>query len=192
MRTVLTVAFLVVSASTLGAQQRSASRFRVALGVASGSTWLEEAAGHTVSSGVAPTFGMELRFPRPSELEYLVGLRASRAAVTVDGQGSYDGDPIYVLDAFVGGARLVGGRLSFRGGVVGALIAGGGDVAPFADASRFAPGIEIGGALRVTDRLPISLALGGQVLRYGGSGAAPTDAEAGAVYRVVLELRHGR
>ena len=191
MRILFPVAILVASASTLGAQQRSASRFGVALGVASGSTWLEQAGGPSVSTGVAPTLAMEFRFPQPSPLEYVVSLRASRAPVRIDGQGTYDADPLYLLDAFVGGTRVVGSRLSLRGGIVGAFVAGGEDVAPFADASHFAPGLEIGGAVRVAERVPLSLAVGAQALRHGG-GDAPAGAEAGAVYRIIVELRHGR
>jgi hypothetical protein len=168
------------------------SRIRVGVGAASGSTWLEEQGGHTVSSGIGPTLAVEARFPRPAALEYLLGLRASRAPVTVDAAGSYDGDAIYVMDLSAGAARRVGNRLAVRGELVGALVAGGGNIAPFAESSRLAPGIEVGGALRITDHLPLWLALGAQALRYGAGGNAPTGAQAGTVYRILVELRHGR
>lgn len=166
------------------------SRLRVGLGVAAPSTWLEDASGLRVVSDVAPTVVAEYRFPRTREMEYVVGVRASRAGVTLDASPSYDGGSVYLFDITAGSTRAFGERFTLRSGLAAVLVAGG-DVAPFNEASRVAPGIDLGAALRLTRRVPVSVALGLQVLSYGGDGNAPTGAESGFVPRVMLELRHG-
>ena len=175
-------------ASTPGLGWRS--RLRVGLGVAGPSTWLEDASGLSVASDVAPTVVAEYRFPRSREMEYVVGARASRAGVTLDASPSYDGGSVYLLDLSVGSTRAFGDRFTMRSGLAVVLVAGG-DVAPFNEASRIAPGFDLGAALRLTKRVPFSVALGLQVVSYGGNGNAPTGAQSGFVPRVMLELRHG-
>ena len=166
------------------------SRLRVGLGVASPSTWLEDASGLKVTSDVAPTLVAEYRFPRTREMEYVAGLRASRAGVTMDAGPSYEGGSVYFVDVFAGTSRAFGDRFSLRSGIVAVLV-GGGDVAPFTEASRIAPGVDIGAALRLTKQVPLSIALGGQLLSYGGNGRTPTGSQSGFVPRFMLELRHG-
>lgn len=166
------------------------SRVRVGVGVAAPSTWLEDASGLRVKSDVAPTVMVDYRFPRSPGTGYIVGVRGSRAGVTVDGSPSYDGGSVSLIDFYVGGSRAFGDRFSLRSGLAALLVVGG-DVAPFTEASRIAPGFDLDAVLRVAKRVPLSLALGLQVLRYGGSGSTPTGSEAGNVPRVVLELRHG-
>lgn len=166
------------------------SRVRVGVGVAAPSRWLEDASGLNVASDVAPTIVAEYRFPRSRGMEYVVGARGSRSGVTVDASPGYDAGSVYLIDLFAGSTRAFGERFSLRSGLAAVFIAGG-DVAPFTEASRIAPGFDLGAALRLTKRVPLSLALGVQVLRYGGSGKTPTGAEAGNVPRVMLELRHG-
>lgn len=195
MRSFLPLALLAVAALPLGAQQAATGgwrgRLRVAVGAVSGSTWLEDANGVDVTSGVGPTLGAEYRLPSRGRTEYDVGLRASRASTTVSSRAEYDADAMYVVDAFLGARRQVHPLVAIRGGAVAAYV-GGGSVAPFTEATRIAPGLEAGVAVRLGARLPLELALGAQVLRYGGSGRTPTGSTAGAVPRILLELRHGR
>jgi hypothetical protein len=194
MRSLVPALLVLLAAPPLRAQQAAAPRSRLgaAIGVASPGTWLDDGSGTTVRSRIAPTLALEARALRPAGVEYLLGLRASGAQTVVDATISErDGSAIWVVDLFAGGGRRVlRERGAWRAGVVGAFVGGGGDVAPFAQASRFAPGAELGAAVRVTDRRPLWLALGAQALRYGSGGDAPTTAEAGTVYRILLELRH--
>lgn len=166
------------------------SRARIGAGVAAPSTWLEDASGLRVTTDLAPTVVAEYRFPRSREVEYVAGIRASRPGVTLETSPSYGGGSVYLFDFVAGTTRAFGDRFSLRSGLAGILVAGG-DVAPFTEASRFAPGIDLGAAVRLARRVPLSLSLGLQVLRYGGSGSSPTGAEAGNVPRLMLELRHG-
>jgi hypothetical protein len=166
------------------------SRVRVGVGVAGPSTWLEDASGLSVQSDVAPTVVAEYRFPRARGVEYLVGARASRAGVTMDASPSYDAGSMYLFDLFASSVRTFGDRFSLRSGLVAVVVAGG-DVAPFTEASRLAPGFDLGAALRLTRQVPLSVSLGLQVLRYGGNGSTPSGAQPGNVPRVMLELRHG-
>lgn len=196
MRTLLLPLLLAAgtAAAPLEAQQANdwRSRWRIGVGAASPATWLENEDGLEVSSGIAPALSAELRIPRTRGWEYLVGVRGSWASTTVSAATEWDGDAIYVVDLMAGGGRQVSPLVHVRGGVVGAFVGGGGDLAPFDEATRFAPGVEGGVAMRLGQRLPFSLGLGAQALRYGGSGSTPTGSTAGMVLRLLVELRHGR
>lgn len=168
------------------------ARWSVAVGALSGATWLESADGVEVRSGVAPALAGEVAWPRGGALAYLVSLRASRASITVEDEGSWDGEAIVVADLLAGALRGVSERVTVRGAVGAAYVAGGGEVAPFSEASRIAPAVELGAEYRLPTAVPLALGLAAQALRYGSGGTAPQGAATGTVFRFGVELRHGR